>query len=335
MPKMNQKKMQQMISMKKTVFVSTKNRDYLRNIQEIDFLKENSLHCTVIAYEDKSYTKRIIKVWLKMLNVIFSKNTEVLFIGFAPQLVFFFLPFISKKKLVVVDFFISFYDTLVDDRKKLKENSIVARFVHWVDKYVLKKADLVISDTKAHRDYFIEEFQIDANKFLVWYLEADTEIFFRRKSNRKVANQFEVLYFGSILPVQGVDIILKAAQIIQDDKEIHLTLIGPVSKEGVEEKKYPNITFIPWLTQEQLSIEIAHADLCLAGHFNGDVGKADRTIAGKTYIYKAMGKPVVLGDSLANHELFEENKMNYYVKRGDPQALADKIRELKANLYKK
>lgn len=48
-----------------------------------------------------------------------------------------------------------------------------------------------------------------------------------------------------------------------------------------------------------------------------------------------MGKPVILGDSTANHELFEENKVNYYVKRGDPQALADKIRELKENLYKK
>ena len=68
------------------------------------------------------------------------------------------------------------------------------------------------------------------------------------------------------------------------------------------------------------------ADLCLAGHFNDRIDKAKRTIAGKTYIYRAMGKPVILGDNAANRELYEEDgRTVFYTKMGDPSALKDTI----------
>ena len=144
---------------------------------------------------------------------------------------------------------------------------------------------------------------------------------------------FEVLYFGSILPLQGVDIVLKSAQILQKNTAIHFTLIGPI-KEGDGKVESDTITYIPWLSQEQLAEAIAQADLCLAGHFNKDINKAKRTIPGKAYIYRAMEKPMILGDNSATRELYSEDMDGiYFVEMGNPQALAKKILKIKEEYF--
>ena len=83
--------------------------------------------------------------------------------------------------------------------------------------------------------------------------------------------------------------------------------------------------YIDWLSQEELAEHIANADLCLAGHFNGEIDKAKRTIPGKAYIYEAMGKKMVLGDNEANREL-EKMRTHVMVQQGDSVALAKKIK---------
>ncbi|SHJ51567.1 glycosyltransferase [Hespellia stercorisuis] len=315
---------------KKVVFVSTKNKDYIRNTQEINLLTGEAEHCEVIASGSSSYVKRVLYVYWHLLRTLIKKRYDVIFIGFAPQLL---LPFYAfMKKPVIIDFFISMYDTFVDDRKKVKAGSVIAGILHSMDKYVLKKADHIVCDTRAHRDYFVDEFGEDQSKFNVYYLEADTSIYSSAACAEKKSNtgKFNVLYFGSILPLQGVDVILKAAHKLQDEDEIKFVIIGPLEKKYDEVKrKMKNTEFIDWLPQQELAKKIMEADLCLAGHFSGTIGKANRTIAGKTYIYKAMKKPVILGDSAANRELFEEDaKENFYVPRGDAQALSDCIRKI-------
>ena len=56
--------------------------------------------------------------------------------------------------------------------------------------------------------------------------------------------------------------------------------------------------------------------------------KANRTIPGKAYIYELMGRPMILGDNPATHELFEEDGKHFFVEMSNPQALADKIAEV-------
>ena len=89
------------------------------------------------------------------------------------------------------------------------------------------------------------------------------------------------------------------------------------------------MTYADWVSQERLAELIAMADLCLAGHFNGQIMKAKRTIPGKAYIYEAMEKPMILGDSPANHERYKEGQPGiYFVPMGDAEILAKKIGEL-------
>lgn len=314
---------------KKAIFITTKNLDYLRNVQEIELLKEQ-YEVTIIGSYHKSYIRRLMKVYTKLLFLP-VKEVDKIFIGFAPQLVLPFWKWKLKKQYITIDFFISMYDTLVFDRKKVKKDTFVARVLKKIDEITIHSADHIIVDTREHGNYFVDEFHADKTKIEVLYLNADQSIYYPGKAVKPEAYQgkFVVLYFGSVLPLQGVDIILKAVELLKDCSDIHFEIIGPVP-EGSRNKDNKNVTYIPWLAQEKLAEHIAYSDLCLAGHFDNQIMKAKRTIPGKAYIYKAMEKDMVLGDNPANHELHKESdKGIYFVPMGNPEKLSETIYKIK------
>ena len=185
-----------------------------------------------------------------------------------------------------------------------------------------------MADTKAHGDYFVSELGADKEKVEVLYLEADKSIYKPMTVEKKIKDKFTVLYFGSILPLQGIDTVLGALDLLKDRNDMHFYLIGPVGDKYTKPVS-DNIEYISWLSQEDLAEYIAMSDLCLAGHFNGNIEKAKRTIPGKAYIYEAMGKPMILGDNPATRELYNESmKGIYFVEMSSEKALAEKIKEV-------
>ncbi len=312
---------------KKVLFITTKDISYIRNAQEIRILEKEAKSVQKIYSDKKGYIGRILEIWGKLFQLKMD-DIEVVFIGFAPQLIWPFYKKIAGKK-IIIDFFISVYDTLINDRQKFKARSLVGKFSHWIDSYVIKRADCIIVDTNADAAYFIEEFQGDKDKFETLYLEADNSIYYPREQKKRAALQdkFVVLYFGSILPLQGVDIVLDAVRLLKDQQEIYMQIIGPIPK-NYEKPIQDNVEYIDWLPQEELAEYIANADLCLAGHFHAKIDKAKRTIPGKAYIYSNMNKAIILGDNHATRELYVENENTKFVKMGDAKALSDTIKDV-------
>lgn len=311
---------------KRILYVATKNADYLRLVQEIRLLREQGNEVDVIASPSKSYPKRLLYVYGKLLGVK-MKNYDAVFIGFAPQLVTPVFGRKLRKKPLVIDFFISMYDTFCFDRKKFRPKSLPGRLLRFIDRKCLASADLAICDTKAHGRYFCKEFGFAPEKMKPLYLEADTDIYYPREAPKN--EDFVVLYFGSVLPLQGVDVILEAIRLLENEKGLRFVVIGPLG--GSAERTGGDIAeYIQWLPQDKLAERIAGADLCLAGHFNGEIAKAKRTIPGKAYIYHAMGKPMILGDGPANRELFrDDGESVFFCPMSDPKALADLILDIK------
>lgn len=309
----------------KILFITTKNLDYIRNTQEIRLLKEYTSEVTVVGSVHKKYLNRLLAVYKKLLITDISCYDKIV-IGFAPQLILPIWKKKFKKKYLIIDFFISMYDTFVNDRKVCSERSFLAKFLKWLDVYTIKCADRIIVDTNAHGEYFAEAFDADQDKMITLYLEADKDIYYPHEVEKPARLQDKkiVLYFGSVLPLQGVDIVLDAFDLLKDDKRFYFYMIGKVG-EKYRKPQSDNIEYIEWLSQKELSDYIAVADVCLAGHFNKDIAKAHRTIPGKAYIYHAMQKKMILGDSRANHELYDESEQIYYTPMGDAQALAQTI----------
>ena len=309
------------------LFITTKNIDYIRNSQEINILQNKTASLKILGFKDKKYFSRLLKLFIKILFLPFDEF-DVIFIGFSPQLILPFWYYRFRKKIVIVDFFISLHDTFVFDRQKVHDKSIVGNFLYYLDRKTLVNATYIVTDCVAHAKFFSSEYSIPINKMGILYLEADTTVYYPRPQVKvpPFYGKYVVNYFGSILNLQGIEIILQAAYILKDNHEILFDIIGPVKKRDY---KFKNIIFTTWLSQDDLASRIALADLCLAGHFNAEIAKASRTIPGKAFIYEAMGKPMILGDNPANHEQFLEDNRHYFVKMGNAEVLAKKIMEIK------
>ena len=321
------------IQKKRVLFVTTKNVDYIRNTQEIALIAEHAQSYTVIASAQKNYFVRILSVYWRLFMTCIS-DFDTIFVGFAPQLVLPLFRQKCKQVNIVEDFFISLYDTFCCDRKKFKPEGIVGKLLHYLDEKTLACADAVFCDTNAHGRYFIEEFHVKPDKLTTMYLQADSTIYHPIQVTRPVAleNKFIVLYFGSILPLQGIDVVLQAFVLLSKHAEqLYFYCIGPIrdKKISVSCPTASCIKYIDWLPQPELARLIAMADLCLAGHFNDSIDKAKRTIPGKAFIYRAMNKPMILGDNPANHEFFSDAEDVIFVEMGNPYALAHAIIQFK------
>lgn len=317
---------QKICSKKRILFITTKNLDYIRNVQEIKLIQENASEYFVIGSYSKSYLSRLLLVYCKLLLMKVSQF-DLVWIGFAPQLIFpLFWKF--KKKTIIIDFFISLYDTLCYDRKVLRADSLIGKYLYYLDKATLNKADYVICDTNAHGEYFNREFQVSSRKLLTLYLQADTSIFHPRSKERPeyLKNKYVILYFGSVLPLQGIEIVLRAIDLLKTREQLFFFFIGPLNDSLMKIRPVSeNIQYIDWLSQEELAQYISWSDLCLAGHFNKEVEKASRTIPGKAFIYQAMDKKMILGNNPANRELFAQDEKVIFVEMGDEKALAEAI----------
>ncbi|GAG73252.1 unnamed protein product [marine sediment metagenome] len=220
------------------------------------------------------------------------------------------------------------------DRKRFKSNSLGGRFFYWLDKHSCELADKVLLDTDAHIDYFTNTFDLENEKFKRIFVGADDDIFYPRNIKKKDGT-FRVFYYGTYRPLQGIEYIIRAVKLLESHKNINFIIVG----KGPEHKKIDklvqklnvkNIRLIDWIPYEKLPLKIVKADICLGGHFS-DIDKAKRTIAGKTFQFIAMKKPVIVGNNPANRELFENRKNALMVEMADADALADAILELKEN----
>ncbi len=334
--------------MRRVLFITTKNLDYIRNVQEIQYLREDSRNeVDVIGLMSKVYVFRILYVWLRLLFTRFRRY-EIVFAGFAPQL---FLPIYNKRIKragcrIAEDFFISLYDTFCLDRKKFGIDSMMGNILHRLDEKTIECADRIICDTKEHGKFFVDEFEADPSKIKVSYIKADKSIYYpgvagsesdiRQKVFEELfpdvsydKNKTIVLYFGTGLPLQGTDVVLDAMNEIMEDRLYTCVFVGHLKGNSLSKlREGAGILHRDWLSQHDLARLIDISDICLAGHFNHRIDKALRTIPGKAFIYEAMDKPMILGDNPANREYFKESNRAGFVKMGDSHALAQGIRDL-------
>jgi glycosyltransferase involved in cell wall biosynthesis len=316
----------------KILFISGREPAYVRNAIILKALQKNGVEIIDCTSSSATYLTRYFKVLSKF---IFRRDDDInaVFVGFFGQPL---VPIIKKLtgKPIVFDAFLSAYDTMCFDRKKFKPDSYAGSFFYWLDKYSCEQSDRILLDTNAHIDYFLKTFGLPKEKFHRVFVGADESLFYPRDIRRD-DRRFRVFYYSSFLPLHGTEYIVQAASRLHDEREIEFLVAG----KGPEHQKVrdlaqkmgvANIRFIDWLPYESLPLEIANSDICLGGHFS-DIEKAIRVIAGKTYQFIAMKKPVIVWNGSGNRELFTHKENAFLVKMADADSLANAILELKDN----
>lgn len=241
-----------------------------------------------------------------------------------------------QKKPIVLDAYVSTYDTLCMDRGWFSPTSLVGKLAFWLDRRSCQIASRVITDTQAHRDYFVETFGIPRAKITPVYVGCDETLFFPRRGREQTPpGRFEVFYYGAFLPLHGTEIIVEAAALLQAQSDIHVVIggSGPLYRsiqDKVRDLKLNNVDLIGWIPMERLPDYIERASICLGGHFS-DIPKAARVISTKTFQFIAMQKPTIVADNAATRELFVPDEHVVTVPMNDPVALAAAIQLLANN----
>lgn len=227
---------------------------------------------------------------------------------------------------LIVDPLISAYEKEVFERNKWPADSKSAKKRRFREANLFSKADIVIADTLAHAEYFKEDLYVKPDKICVLYVGAETDLFTPMPPPLPQP-PFEVLFYGSFLKLQGVDVIVKAAQKNQD-LDIKWVLLGDGDlRADIEREAHGlnNITFEPWIKYDRLPGRMAKAHVLL-GIF-GTTLKADLVIPNKVFQAMAVGRPVITRRSKAYPITLDRSNVIGWVPEGDPISLAALVRK--------
>jgi len=238
---------------------------------------------------------------------------------------------IHKKPIIYFPSF-SIYDTLVNDRKTIEKNSLKAKFVHFVDKTACRWSDLIILESTEEINYFVKEYGLQEEKFRQCPLAADESIF-NPLSVKNQNTKFVVLYFGSFIPLHGVETIVNAALILKKYVDIEFRFCGKGQTKDkieniIEKNNLTNVKLLGLVPKEELLDNIKKSDICL-GIF-GDTLKAQKVVTNKVFQILASRKPLITIESPASLESNLTNKKNcMLVPPANPEKLSEAILFLK------
>jgi glycosyltransferase involved in cell wall biosynthesis len=231
------------------------------------------------------------------------------------------------RKRLVVDAFTPIYDSAVYDRGVARPRSPAALRYWLADWLALRLAGRVLADTGAHRDYYVRAFGVRPEKIAVIPVGASDE-WFEIAPLPHDYPEVLVQFYGSYIPLHGVEVILHAAHLLTAQAEVRFELIGrgqtyAAMQALAHDLDLQNVTFCEPVPPDALPVQVARADLCL-GIF-GTTPKAARVIPNKVYQTLALGKPLISADTPALREAFEPGEHLLAVPPGDSSALAEAI----------
>ena len=174
---------------------------------------------------------------------------------------------------------------------------IIRRLENWV----YKQGRIVSVNSPG----FIENLKgkgVDPQKLHVVSDWADENIFFPTKYDEELARQFglsgkfNVIYGGNLGKVQGLEVVIEAAQKLQDLEDVQIVFIGDGTeseklKKRVSECTLRNVVFVPRQPPEQIRRFFALADVLLVHLKREPI--FEMQIPSKIIAYLACGRPIL------------------------------------------
>jgi glycosyltransferase involved in cell wall biosynthesis len=223
----------------------------------------------------------------------------------------------ARGRPVVFNPLLTLADTLVTDRRRFEPDSPAARLLERVDRIAFGTADLVVADTDADRRFFE---RLTPTAVEVCYVGAEERLFVPGWSPPR---EFEVMFVGKLIPLQGVDTIVEAARRLP---EVRFRLVGSGQLERLLRDRPANVRHEPWIQYEDLPAALHRAG-CALGVF-GRTEKTQRVIPNKAFQALACATPLVTADTPAARELLVDGVSALLVPPADPDALASAIQRI-------
>ncbi|MBM9590245.1 glycosyltransferase family 4 protein [Leptospira sp. 201903075] len=192
----------------------------------------------------------------------------------------------------------------------LKENSLLAKFFRYFERWNYLEADYIGIQSPANITYFKNISPDFADKVVLLYNWSNTENHlpklsrYREKFNLKDKTIF--FYGGNIGKAQDMSILLTLSKKMEVFPEVHFLFVGdgdevPIVKDYIKNNSSANVSYFPPISQDEFSSLLLEIDV---GLFSLHKDHKSHNFPGKILGYLNSGKPVLgavnFGNDLEN-----------------------------------
>lgn len=204
---------------------------------------------------------------------------------------------LCPKQKVILDAFISIYDTVVVDRRLIRLQSALARILLWFERQVYLRSSKIVVDTESNGEYYSALFNVPASTFCSIPLFTNEEDYCESEY-RPAHDKCRILFVGTLVPLHGVEVIVRAIEMLRETEcfeYMEFVIVGDGQSRSCLDEilklELRNVTWVRgWLESPSLAEQIFQADICL-GVFGQ--GKAERVMPYKTYLYSRVGRAMI------------------------------------------
>ena len=205
------------------------------------------------------------------------------------------------------------------------KEGMIYKIVGWISKKIYKACDVIGVTSKSFIDYHTEVNGIPRLKQVYIPQHADDSLLSLPIRNSKKGH-IDFLFAGNIGYAQNLDVIVNAAEQIEDRYDFSVHIVGDGSKlnaikdyvaEKHQEKRFVFHSRVPRNEMEQFYNESDVLLLTLRG--NNRVGE---TLPGKLQTYMTAGRPIIASINGSAAEVIREANCGLCVPAGDAAGLA-------------
>lgn len=227
---------------------------------------------------------------------------------------------------VVLDLFLSAYDTAVVDRALVPPGSLRAKMLRHIDRTACRAADLVLLDTEENARFLAELTGLPASHFGVVPIGDPASPAAAPPYQPPPRGELPILFFGTGVPLHGLLVLVNA---VARCPAARLSLIGGTAAERAHAvaRLGDRLELMPeFVARPELERQLGRAVL-VAGVF-GSSPKAQRVVPFKVVHALAFGRPVITADTPAMRRVVADGRGGFLVPAADANALATRLGEL-------
>ncbi len=345
---------------KQIFYIGTYEREYPRNVITIAALRRAGF--AVLELHEKVWPEvtdksglvdsplalmalgiRLVSAYTRLLFRLlrFSRHGDLYVFGYIGQIDVLFLgPLVRLfRKPILFNPLITLTDTLIEDRQRVGIRGVMPRLISLVDSLSLKLCDAILVDTQANGQYLVSVFQVPPSVVRILPVGADEAVFSPTQVEACDSVQsigqtgvLRILFYGKMIPLQGVETIVRAAKLLENQLDMHFDIVGTgqvysAVRSLAEALALTNINFVDHVDYDALPRIISDSDIIL-GIF-GATDKAARVVPNKVFQAMAMGAAIITRDSPAARDVLRDGESALLIPPNDPAALAQAIQRLR------
>ncbi|WPC41315.1 glycosyltransferase family 4 protein [Clostridium sp. JS66] len=314
-------------------------RDKKVVLEEIDGIK--IVRTSIYATKDKSFTKRLRNYLSFTFSSVLTGSKYIdkqdaiitesppLFLGWSGYI-------LAKRKKAKFIFNIS--DLWPESAVKLGvlHNKLLISLSTWLEEFCYKKAHAVTGQTKGIVDNIVSR-GFDKNKVHLITNGVDTEFFKRENRDEEfrkelgVDGKFAICYAGIHGIAQGLEVIIEAADILKDYKDIQFLFFGDGPEKQklidmVKEKGLNNVTFMPVQSKPKMPRIVASMDATIIPLKKLDLFKG--ALPSKMFESLASELPIVLAVEGEAEKLINDAQAGITVEPENSKEIAEAVLKL-------